>query len=218
MTEESHRPPEDIRAAREKILAAAARLFAERGYESTSLAQVARAAKVSKALIFWHFDNKRQLYLSALQKNLEPYHIDREELAGLEEPEQIGRLIESFYQFVNDNVYSVRFFMTLMLRGELASAEPSPGGASSDSVQRVNGLYRAFRESFAEIIARGQQRRVFRPELDPAREAALILVTLVGVLAQQFMLGESPLESKALIDHYKQALFQRLRAHAGQES
>ncbi len=210
MTEDRHSQPEEMRAAREKILAAAARLFAERGYESTSLAEVARAAKVSKALIFWHFDNKQQLYLTALQKNLEPYHIDREELAGLEEPDQIVRLIDSFYQFVNDNVYSVRFFMTLMLRGELPLAE-SEASRGSDSLQRVNELYRAFRQSFAEIIAHGQQRGVFRRSLDPEREAALMLVTLVGVLAQQFMLGETFESSKGLIEHYKQTLFERLR-------
>ncbi|GBD27230.1 HTH-type transcriptional regulator TtgR [bacterium HR30] len=210
MTEDRHSQPEEMRAAREKILAAAARLFAERGYESTSLAEVARAAKVSKALIFWHFDNKQQLYLTALQKNLEPYHIDREELAGLEEPDQIVRLIDSFYQFVNDNVYSVRFFMTLMLRGELPLGE-SEASRGSDSLQRVNELYRAFRQSFAEIIAHGQQRGVFRRSLDPEREAALMLVTLVGVLAQQFMLGETFESSKGLIEHYKQTLFERLR-------
>ncbi len=210
MNEDSHHQAEEVRAAREKILAAAARLFAERGYESTSLAEVARAAKVSKALIFWHFDNKQQLYLSALKKNLEPYHIDREELTGLDAPHQIARLIDSFYEFVNDNVYSVRFFMTLMLRGELPSEE-SAASTGSTSLQRVNELYRAFRQSFAEIITVGQQQAVFNPSLDPEREAALILVTLVGVLAQQFMLGESPDCSKALIDHYKLVLFQRLR-------
>jgi AcrR family transcriptional regulator len=157
MTESSEqRPPEGVQAAREKILLAAARLFAERGYESTSLAEVARAAKVSKALIFWHFDNKQQLYLSALQKNLEPYHIDREELAGLEEPEQIVRLIEAFYQFVNDNVYSVRFFMTLMLRGEHSVTEANQPLQSHDSLQRVNELYGAFRNPSLRLSIAGR--------------------------------------------------------------
>ena len=41
--------------AREKILETAMRLFATQGYSTTSLAQVAKEARVSKALIFWHF-------------------------------------------------------------------------------------------------------------------------------------------------------------------
>src|ERR1041385_9081089 len=105
-------------AAREKILTTASRLFAEQGYESTSLSQVARQANVSKALIFWHFDCKENLYRSALRKTLEPYFIDSEDLEGLGEREQIARLIDQFYDFVSDNVYSVRFFLNLTLRTE----------------------------------------------------------------------------------------------------
>ncbi|HUI24751.1 MAG TPA: helix-turn-helix domain-containing protein, partial [Candidatus Kryptonia bacterium] len=84
-------------AAREKILATASRLFAEQGYDSTSLSQVARAAQVSKALIFWHFDCKEKLYRNALRKTLEPYFIDVDDLAGLAEQAQIARLIDQFY-------------------------------------------------------------------------------------------------------------------------
>jgi hypothetical protein len=140
---------------------------------------------------------------------LEPYHIDRQEIAGLDEPQQITQLVDSFYNFVNDHVYSVRFFMSVMLRGEL------PGrGAQAESgragLRRINELYRAFRQSFVEILLHGQQRGVFDDRLDAEREAALILVTLVGILAQQFMLGESSQQAKALIDHYKQTLLERL--------
>jgi hypothetical protein len=50
--------------------------------------------------------------------------------------------------------------------------------------------------------------------LNPEHEAALILVTLVGTLAQQFMLGEPAARCKELMDYYKTALFQRLRRDA----
>lgn len=210
MVHENVGASETGRAAREKILGAAARLFAERGYESTSLAEVAREANVSKALIFWHFDSKERLYLLALRKNLEPYHIDREEIAGLDEPQQIAQLIDAFYHFVNDNFSSVRFFMSLMLRGALPGRRGQDEEAHVD-LQKINELYQSFRQSFAEIFARGQRRGVFAPQLDPEREAALLLVTLVGVLVQQFMLGESPENSKTLLEHYKQTLFARLQ-------
>ena len=47
--------------ARTKILETATRLFATHGYDSTSLAHVAKDAHVSKALIFWHFESKEAL-------------------------------------------------------------------------------------------------------------------------------------------------------------
>lgn len=195
----------DVQQAREKILAAAARLFAENGYETTSLSQVARAANVSKALIFWHFDNKEKLYRNALRKTLEPYFIDPDEIEGLDEPAQIVRLIESFYNFVNDNMYSVRFFMSLMLRNEQQSDE---------GLSRVNELYQVYRSSFVEVLEHGRARGIFRTDLDANNEAALIMVTLAGVLVQQFMLGEPAERAKQLLDFHNVSLFQRLTTGA----
>lgn len=206
------KPPDDPASGstREKILQAAARLFARHGYEGTALAEVAREAHVSKALIFWHFDSKEELFRCALRRNLEPYFIDTGELQGLDEAGQIGQLIESFYQFVNDNLYSVRFFMNLMLRAERRAQGEGSGVAEEDDIRRVNDLYHAFRQSFAEILARGRERGVFSPSLQPEKEAALILVTLAGVLVQQLMLGEPADRARELIDFYKQTLLERL--------
>jgi len=188
-------------AAREKILATASRLFAEQGYDSTSLSQVAREAQVSKALIFWHFDCKEKLYRSALRKTLEPYFIDVDDLEGLGEQAQIARLIDQFYDFVSDNVYSVRFFLNLTLR-----AEQHP----DEALSRVNELYRVYRTSFADIIESGRRRGVFRTDVDPKRDAALIMAALGGILIHQFMSDEILHDPKDLIEHLKTTLSQRL--------
>jgi AcrR family transcriptional regulator len=195
----------DTLEAREKILATAARLFSEQGYESTSLSQVARQAKVSKALIFWHFDCKEKLYRNALRKTLEPYFIDVDDLEGLGEREQIARLIDLFYDFVHENVYSVRFFLNLTLHSE---------GQPEEVLSRVTELYRVFRNSFATIIEGGRIRGVFRADTDAARDAALVMAALGGILIQQFMSDASPHNAKDLIEHLKTTLFQRLEVPA----
>jgi AcrR family transcriptional regulator len=186
---------------REKILITASRLFSEQGYENTSLSQVARQAKVSKALIFWHFDSKEKLYRSALRKTLEPYFIDVDNLEGLSERQQIERLIDLFYDFVHENVYSVRFFLSLTLRTERQPDEV---------LGRVNELYRIFRNSLAEIIESGCRRGVFRTDIDAERDAALIMAALGGILIQQFMTDGTSYDPKDLIEHLKLTLFQRL--------
>ena len=52
------REPERKRA---RLLAAARRLFAERGYAATTTAQLARAAGVAEGTVFHHFPSKRAL-------------------------------------------------------------------------------------------------------------------------------------------------------------
>lgn len=53
----------DTRAA---ILAAARRVFAERGLDGTSVREVAEAARVNNAMIYYHFKDKDDLYRSVL--------------------------------------------------------------------------------------------------------------------------------------------------------
>ncbi|HEY2452593.1 MAG TPA: multidrug efflux transporter transcriptional repressor AcrR [Scandinavium sp.] len=47
---------------RQQILDVALRLFSQRGVSSTSLAEIAKAAGVTRGAIYWHFKNKSDLF------------------------------------------------------------------------------------------------------------------------------------------------------------
>ena len=55
------RTQEDSLATRKKILESAQRLFTRRGYERTSLSDIAKYAGVTRGAIYWHFENKEEL-------------------------------------------------------------------------------------------------------------------------------------------------------------
>jgi AcrR family transcriptional regulator len=186
---------------RDRILSTAARLFSAGGYEHTPLSQVAREAQVSKALVLWHFDSKEKLFRAALGRTLEPYFIDVDELEGLDEAAQIERLIDLFYEFVRDNVYSVRFLLTLMIRGE---RKPD------DITARVNDLYRIFRSLLGDILEAGRQSGRFRADVTPRLEAALILAALDGILIEHFMNDER--DPSELLAYLMQPFVRRLIA------
>jgi AcrR family transcriptional regulator len=54
--------------ARERILLAAERLFADHGFDRTSTARLAEAAGVPQGLIFYHFGTKQDLLLSLVRE------------------------------------------------------------------------------------------------------------------------------------------------------
>ncbi|MGH3122928.1 MAG: TetR/AcrR family transcriptional regulator [Streptosporangiaceae bacterium] len=60
--------PDDL-PARGRILAAAERLFAERGYDHTSTALIAAQARVPQGLIFYHFKTKMELLLAVIRED-----------------------------------------------------------------------------------------------------------------------------------------------------
>jgi AcrR family transcriptional regulator len=189
--------------ARTKILETATRLFSTQGYGSTSLSQVAKEARVSKALIFWHFESKERLFQSALQRSLEPYFVNVVgEVEGLDEAAQIHKLIDLFYDFVREHMQSIRFVLSLILREEKQPDDP---------VARVAELFRIFRNLLNDILERGCQKGVFRSDVNPASEASLIMCALVGALVQRFIGSDFSGESETVVGHLKSALLERLK-------
>ncbi len=62
-------------ATQERILVAASELFLQRGYDHTTIAQVAEHAGVSRATVFWHFSDKESLFRECFSRLCEPFRI-----------------------------------------------------------------------------------------------------------------------------------------------
>ena len=186
---------------REKILDVAGRLFATQGYADTSLAQVARSAEVSKALILWHFNSKNDLFRAALQNFLSPYAIDATGLRGLSEREQFEKLIDDYYTFITDHLPSVKFVLGQVVREE---------GNTKEVVDHVSDLYHVYQQLLTSILNQGQKTQVFMPDIQSAEEAALIMATLNGLLIQQLVDTNSGANAHRLLTRLKETLRSRL--------
>lgn len=93
------RPPksaaEDGPGARDRILAAARTVFAERGYDKTSVRSIAALAGVDASLVHHYFGTKDEVFAAAIEVSFEP-------AAGLpgalaHDPEHIGERLARFF-------------------------------------------------------------------------------------------------------------------------
>jgi AcrR family transcriptional regulator len=60
------------REAREELLTAALRVFAERGYRDAGVDDIAAAAGYSKGALYWHFSGKEELLAALLEERVDP--------------------------------------------------------------------------------------------------------------------------------------------------
>jgi len=188
--------------AREKILETAMRLFATQGYSTTSLAQVAKEAHVSKALIFWHFENKETLFRDAVQRTLEPYLINvLDDLEGLAEDDQLRRLIEEYYAFVAKHPDSVKLVLGVLLSGD---------SRPDDFLGRITELHRLYRDLLADVLERGRRRGVFRDSVRPELDASVVMTALHGILLQR-LLGDDTTHSGELLERLRNTFVDTLR-------
>src|SRR5215211_1879401 len=65
------RPKSAALVSRDRVFAAAAREFAARGYAGASVDRIAVAARVNKAMIYYHFKSKAALYREILREMFE---------------------------------------------------------------------------------------------------------------------------------------------------
>ena len=116
---------------RQLMAETARRLFAERGFESVTVADVARAADVSEATVFNYFPTKEDLFYSGLEA------FEEELLTAIRERDSGESVLTAFGRFV------------LEPRGLLAAKDP-------ESVERLAAISRVIEESPA-LLAREQK-------------------------------------------------------------
>jgi AcrR family transcriptional regulator len=185
--------------SRDEILKAAIRLFAMRGFHETSMAEVARAAGVSKALIFWHFKTKEELFMAVLNRLLEPYFIDFAEEAGaLDEKSQLVRLIELYLLFVRDHANSIRFFVAQLLHDEKLS-----DGLTNQVLQ----IYEGYRTLLVDLIGRAQEKQQCKCDFPPQATASFLLSMLNGLLIGSLFTGDEGVDLKGAIAMLRNWLF-----------
>jgi TetR/AcrR family acrAB operon transcriptional repressor len=80
------------------ILAAAAELFAAKGYRQTTFADVAERSGISRGSIPWHFGSKEGLLLAVLERSLDLDGLDEASDTGAEQgPERMMKALDAMF-------------------------------------------------------------------------------------------------------------------------
>jgi AcrR family transcriptional regulator len=150
---------------RRAIFTAAADLFSRRGFDGVVVDDIARAARVNKAMLYYHFADKLGLYREIVEEMLREAGARMAVIAdGAGSPEaRMARFVAEFVALADERPY----FPTLMMR------EIAEGALHLDA--DTLALMRVVFLAFCRILADGQERRDFR-EVQPV----LAYMTVLG--------------------------------------
>lgn len=142
---------------RERLLREAARLFAERGFNQTDMAQLASRAGVAKGSIYNYFENKEDLYLYVCRDGMRR---SREAIYGRMDPEwDVYRQIEHIFR------QGARFVRShpeyLILYANISSA-----GMGRFSEQMSLEVEKYTADHLKRLIRRDMQRNLVRDDVD----------------------------------------------------
>lgn len=152
------RRPYDI----DSLTDVAVRVFAERGYDGSSMDDVARAAGITKASIYHHVPGKEALLARCLDRALDALW------AIFEEPGANRGDAASRVHFVVRRVAEVTFG----LLPELSVLFTIRGNTPTE--QRALERRRSFDRAVADVVREAQAAGKLRPDVDPAVATRLI--------------------------------------------
>ena len=98
--------PKKSENQKEKIIRTAIKKFSKEGFSNTSMDEISRESKVSKGLLFYHFNNKEELYVQSLAQGIDSTLDFADKLteiaeAGLfQKKENLFHDLETYYDLV----------------------------------------------------------------------------------------------------------------------
>ncbi|MGC8764310.1 MAG: TetR/AcrR family transcriptional regulator [Brevinematia bacterium] len=98
---------------KERIIEAAVKLFAEKGFDATSVDEIARLAEINKAMIYYYFSSKEELLSSIIRKSINDFtsiveEIDLSKFDNLED--MIKTIIREAINYIDGYNMVIRIF------------------------------------------------------------------------------------------------------------
>lgn len=181
MNESSFRSSSRRSDKRDRILKAAVKVFARKGFHETKVAEVARAAGVADGTIYLYFKNKEDLLISVFEE-----HIDRLN-------EELRRDLVT----LEGTAAKIRHIVRCQLG--VIEAQRELAEVLSVTLRQSNRFLRQFAapkfsdylDIIAEVIAEGQQLEEVRADVAPRVVARALFGALDGLLLT-WALGRAP--------------------------
>lgn len=154
-----------------QIMEAAEKLFADKGFEGTSVRDIAEDAGVNQAMISYYFGSKEKLMEAMFTYRGTSSLLQLEEMVQdktLTPIQKVEKLIDRYI----DKLLINQCFHRVVVREQMVNNN----GFISDKLQEIKRLNQAL---IKELIAQGQRNGDFKKHVD----VSLLMTTLVGTVS-----------------------------------
>jgi AcrR family transcriptional regulator len=174
---------EEQQGTKERIIAAASKMLAEKGYDATTLREISREAQAAPGLVHYYFGGKDQLLVEALQAAGQQFHHRMERLIQQVPDEQsLDVLLTQLSERVGQEaeVYRLRYeSFSLGLHNPIIT--PAVRERLTQRREEIGSVIATVLEKLARAAG------VERSSVEPTILAALLLALFDGLALQKIM-------------------------------
>ena len=189
----ARRTKEEAQATRELILDAAERVFYLRGVSRTSLQEIAKDAGLTRGAIYWHFENKGELFHAMMERVTLPMMARMTEIT----PDDDTRPLDKIRRNTAASFHSVAHDPQVRRVFEIAMQKVEYVDEMQDMQQRKLQGRNECMDDMQSLLLKAQQLGQIRPNLD-LRVATVGLFALLGGLKYNWMLDPTAFDLEAV--------------------
>jgi AcrR family transcriptional regulator len=152
---------------RDAIIAAAVRLFSEKGFRGATTRELAAALDVTEPVIYQHFETKRDLYRAIIETKAKERRQDNEYWQDVENPRGDREFFGAVARLLLQRVERDPSYLRLLLFSALEGHELADLFFERDAAE--------FYDRITDYIRKRMEAGAFRADIDPA-VAARVLV------------------------------------------
>ncbi len=188
-----------------QIIETSERLFAQKGFDATSVRDIAEEAGINVAMISYYFGSKEKLMEAIFEAKIGKVQMRVEAL--LKDESLLP--FEKIYTLIDEHIERVmhsQYFYRIMISEQLTNINPA-------ILQKVKQLKVRNAELISQLIKEGQQKGFFKKKVD----VVLMLNTMLGTVWQSIISKEHYREftnSQLLSDEeYENQIKKKLSTH-----
>lgn len=187
------------------ILRTAEKLFADKGYDGTSVRDIAEEADVNLAMISYYFGSKLKLMEALFEQRSLYIRMRVEDLLKDTKTEPLERMYTLIDEYLDRMVEKQRF-VKIMLCEQVVNKNPV-------IINLINEVRLKNAEAITKLIKDGQKRGFFKKNVD----VVLLTSTLIGTVSQLMISLEHYKNYNKLQalnkDNFQTLVFKKLRSH-----
>lgn len=162
---------DSVRKTPERILESARHLFRQKGFERTSMNDIAGQVGISAPSVYWHFPSKEVILYSILRAQIEDFYMEIQHPAGGADPAaRLKDFVRLYVRYQLDRLDQAREFTYIYGLAQLSHA------LTEDHLKSLRDTERAITVLIKDILDEGQNLGLF--VFDDLSVTAFAIITM----------------------------------------
>lgn len=162
----------EVKDKKKHILKSAEKLFAVKGFEASTVRDIADDAGVNLAMISYYFGSKEKMMESLFQERMNNTKLKVQQILSNEHISTFGKVEVMLDEYIKKVIENESFYKILLCE-QVMKKNP-------EIIRMLRELKMDYAAMFTELVKEGQKKKVFKKNID----VVLALNTMTGTVTQ----------------------------------